>query len=110
MPFAGDWIPAASPGEEQPFSLDWTPQLLNGDTIVSITSAELAVYEGVDPDAPSWLIGSPYLVGNVVSQVIGGDSPDGLQPGVTYRLTFTVLTTQGKTLVNFAHIACAPLA
>ncbi len=109
MPFAGDWSPATSPGESQPFSLDMTAQLVNGDTIASVSS-DLAAYVGSDADASSWLIGSPYVTGNIVSQIIGGDSPDGLQPGVTYRLTFTVTTTQAKTLVNYAHIACLPLA
>ncbi len=112
MPFAGDFTPGPSPGETQPFSLDMTAQLVNGDTIpmVPTITATLVAYEGVDADASSWLIGSPYASGNILSQVIGGAMPNGLQPGVTYRLTFTVTTTQNKVLVNYAHIACAALA
>ena len=37
------------------------------------------------------------------------DMPGGLQPCVVYRLTITVRTSQGKTLVNYAHVACKPI-
>lgn len=105
MPFAGDYLPPPSPGEVQPFSLDFSPQLVGGDTIVTV-SARLEAYEGSDPNAGSAATGAPIVSGSLISQWIGAPLPDGLQPGVIYRLTMTAHTSQGKTLVNHAHLAC----
>ncbi len=38
--------------------------------------------------------------------MIGGTLPNGLQPGVVYRLTFTVTTAAGRTLSDWGFIPC----
>jgi len=109
MPFAGDYQPPASPGENQPFSMDFGPQLVNGDTLNGSVVAALEAYEGTDANAAGALKGAPTVAGSIITQWIGGAQPGGLQPCVVYRLTFTAVTAQGKTLINYAHLACKPI-
>ena len=108
MPFAGDYTPPTSPGEAQPFAMDFGPQLIGGDAISSAVCL-LEAYEGEDANAADALTGAPIIQGTIVLQWIGADMPGGLQPCVVYRLTVTVITSQGKTLVNYAHVACKPI-
>lgn len=108
MPFTGDYTPPVSPGEAQPFSMDFGPQLIGGDAISS-AEALLEAYEGDDPNAAAAVTGAPIVSGTIITQWIGGDMPAGLQPCVVYRLTMTARTSQGKTLINYAHVACKPI-
>ena len=107
MPFAG-YYSSCDPGEIQPYSIDFANQLATGDLIASATSS-LAADQGIDRNASSWLVGSPAVDGAVVSQVIGGALPTGLQPGVVYRLTFTITTASGRTLSDYGFIPCSPV-
>ena len=104
MPFAGTAYPPTTPSELQPFSLDFTPQMEN-DSIASVSTA-LTVAVGSDPNASDWLVSTPAVVGNVVTQEIGGVMPGGLQPGVTYIWTVVVDTANGYQRINYIHIPC----
>jgi len=105
MPFAG-YFSSCDPGETQPYSIDFANQL-SGDSIVSI-AATLAADQGADARASSWLLASSFS-DTVCTAMIGGALPNGLQPGVTYRLMFTVTTADGRTLSDYAFIPCAPI-
>lgn len=105
MPSVGDFKPDGSPGEAEPFSIDFAARLATGDSIASVASS-LSVHYGADPAASSRLTGSAYFVGTVASQAL---SLSGLLPGVTYNLAFTVTTAKGSTLVDFGRIACAAI-
>ena len=107
MPFCGTYWPPASPGEIQPFSIDMTSQLETGDSIPADgVTATLAVHQGNDPQVQNWLQGSPFVTGAIVTQFVGAPYPQGLQPGVSYVLTFNVTTAFGRERVNFAYILC----
>lgn len=107
MPFCGTYWPPASPGEIQPFSIDMTNQLETGDSIPADgVTATLAVHQGTDASPSSSLQGAPFVTGNIVTQFVGGALPQGLQPGVSYVLTFNVVTAFGRDRVNFAYILC----
>lgn len=108
MPFAG-YYSSCDPGETQPYSIDFANQLATGNSIASTTSS-LAAEQGIDRNASSWLVGSPTISGTVVSQVIGGAMPNGLQPGVVYRLTFTITTASVRTLSDYGFIPCSPVS
>jgi hypothetical protein len=105
MPFAG-YYSSCDPGETQPYSIDFSNQLATGDSIVSAAAA-LVADQGSDRSASSWLVGSPTTNGTVVSQVIGGAMPNGLQPGVVYRLTFLIATASGRALSDYGLIPCS---
>jgi hypothetical protein len=109
MPFAGSYSPC-DPGETQPYSIDFANQLVTGDSISSVANVTLVSDQpGADPNASSWLVGSASISGTIVSQVVGGSLPNGLRPGVVYRLTFTVNTTGGRTLSDSGFIPCNPI-
>jgi len=115
MAYVGDFAPWHVPGETKPYSIDFTAPLAPSDTIASVT-ADLAVapvqpqgFTGTDPSPDTRLVGSPTFSGAVCTQLVGGAMPGGLQPGVVYRLSFTVVTTGGRTLVSYAHILCGAL-
>jgi len=105
MPLAG-YYSSCDPGETQPYSIDFSNQLATGDSIVTATSS-LVADQGIDRSAFSWLVGSPSINGTIVSQVIGGAMPNGLQPGVVYRLTFVITTASGRTLSDYGLIPCS---
>ena len=109
MPFSGVYYPPTSPGEIQPFSIDFGSQLAVGETLVGTPVAQLVVINGVDASPGSSVIGAAVINGTLVSQNIGGVAPGGLQPEVVYNLILTATTSSGKTLVNNAHIPCADI-
>ena len=107
MPNAGDYMPYSTPGEVQPYSIDFGAQLPIGDAIAGVASslvvAEQARLEftGSDTNPAINLVGQPSFLGTVCTQTVGP-----LEANVVYRLTFTVATTGGRTLINYAHICC----
>lgn len=109
MPFAGTFTPAASPGETQLYSLDFAAQLEPGDSIQSATST-LTIHCGSDPNAAACLLSAPSVSGTVVSQLIGGALPGGLQPGVDYVWTVSVVTAFARIRVNYAYLPCAAIS
>jgi hypothetical protein len=100
MPFAGIYSPPPNPGEAQPFSLDFSAQILTGEQIASVTSS-LTLKSGVDAAVASRLIGAPSFSGSVCSQTVGN-----MVGGATYILTFTALMSSGRVLQNYAYIPC----
>lgn len=109
MPFAGTFVPAASPGETQPYSLDFGTQLEPGDSIQSVIST-LSVHCGSDPNAAACLVSAPSVSGTVVTQMIGGALPGGLQPDVDYIWAVTIVTAFARTRVNYAYLPCAAIS
>ena len=107
MPNAGDYLPYSTPGEVQPYSIDFGGQLPTGDAIVSVVGTLVVAeqarlgFGGSDPNPAANLVGSASFFGTVCTQTVGP-----LQANVVYRLTFSVVTTAGRTLINYAHICC----
>lgn len=104
MPYAGAFS-AVNPGELISFSIDFGPQLATGDSINNATSAVTA-FVGTDANAAALAINTPTITGTIISQFLGGAAPGGFQVGVTYSWTVTAYTTQGMTLINYAHVPC----
>jgi hypothetical protein len=106
MPFAG-YYSSCDPGETEPYSIDFANQLVTADALSSVASVTLVSDQpGADPNASNWLVGSASISGSIVSQVVGGSIPNGLRPGVAYRLTFTVNTISGRVLSDWGFILC----
>jgi lysophospholipase L1-like esterase len=104
MAFAGDFKPKFVAGTSEVFSLDFAKVLDTGDAISSVTSS-ISVHYGADPDAASWLSGSAYFSGTVVSQRLSG-----LVGGVVYDLIFTVSTANGNTIIKFGRVTCVAVS
>lgn len=85
-------------------SLNFAPDLSTTDTIASVTVNVAADTGFTDPNASNLRIGTPIISGFVVSQMVGGPSPGGFQPGVTYLLTMAAVTAAGETVVLEAKI------
>ena len=105
MPYAGDYLPYCSPGESQPYSIDFANQL-GGDSIASVASSltaasnkPLSFFE-TEADASANSVGPPSF-GTACTQGVGL-----CQPNVAYALSFTVITAGGRTLINYGHIYC----
>jgi hypothetical protein len=107
MPNAGDYLPYSTPGEVQPYSIDFATQLPVGDAIAGVVSSLVVAeqtrlgFGGSDTNPAANLVGSASFFGTVCTQTVGP-----LQANVVYRLTFSVVTTAGRTLINYAHICC----
>ena len=107
MPNAGDYLPYSTPGEVQPYSIDFCAQIPVGDAIASVVSSLVVAeqarlgFTGSDPNPASNLVGPPSVFGTVCTQTVGP-----LEANVVYRLTFIIATTGGRTLINYAHICC----
>jgi len=105
MPLAGDFLPYSTPGEMQPYAIDFAAQISTGESISSVTSALTvakvtpAGFNGTDLSPSTNLVGPPAFAGTVCSQNVGP-----LQANVVYLLIFTVTTTAGRTLINYGHI------
>lgn len=106
MPYAGDYLPYSSPGEVQPYSIDFANQL-GGDAIATVTSALTVAsnkpfsFYGSDADPSANLVGPPSFSGTACTQVVGP-----CLPNVAYALSFTVTTMGGRILLNYGHIYC----
>ncbi len=98
-----DFDPANST-EDEVYSLDFVNELASGESLLSITSIDLTVFQGTDADPSSHLSGTPSISGTVVSQRLTS-----LTSGVTYTLAMTVLTNQTNTLTLFSRVACRPV-
>jgi hypothetical protein len=105
MPFAGTFTPGPDPGAAEPFSIDFSAQIAEGDSIVSAT-ATLTELNGIDPTPSGCIISPPIISGTVVTQQLGGAAPGGFQAGSLYVWEVVVTTAQGSVLPNFAHIPC----
>lgn len=105
MAFAGDWLPPVNPGEIRSLSITFAPYLSSGDLIQSVTSVAISVYIGTDPNVSALLINNAIIdsTNMIVSQMVG---PHYI-PDTIYRVTVTVLTLAGETLILYGHLACA---
>ena len=97
-----DYDPA-NPDESEVYGLDFTNDLASGETILTVTS-DLTVFDGTDADPTSHLSGSPSVSGATASQRLVD-----LTSGVTYTLSFNVVTTMSNTLTLFSRVACLPV-
>jgi len=86
------WSPKA-PASKEYFTVDFVRQLATGDTITAASACTVAVLEGTDANPSAMLLGSPVVLGSLVSQELQGGVA-----GVRYTLTFSVTTAQGETL------------
>lgn len=109
MPDVGSYARPHAPGEKVIYPMDFGP-LAVGDAIAAGSAkSDLSVVSGVDASPASHLIGSPTISGTVVSQMVGGDLPNGLKAGVSYALKFSVTLNSGQVLVAKATIHCTSL-
>ncbi len=98
-----DFDPANST-ESEVYSLDFVNDLASGETLSSVSSVGLTVFQGTDASPSSHLSGSSSISGTVVSQRLAT-----LTSGVTYTLSFNVLTSQSNTITLFSRVACLPV-
>ena len=106
--FSKSFSPPALPGDTCAYSIDIAAQLDAGDSL-SGASVTLLVRQGSDSTPSARLVGSATVSGTVVTQVIGGTPPNGLQGGTIYRVVYTATTAAGRTLVNAVELPCASL-
>jgi hypothetical protein len=95
----------ATPGETDFYSIDFARDIPTGDVITSVSTA-LTVHYGTDAAPSSSIIGPPTYAGSVVTQIIGGAYPAGLQPARTYNLILTATTANGYVVVKFGRVNC----
>lgn len=89
---------AADQSEVDLYTLDFVNDLIPGDAIDTAAWA-CTVAVGTDPDASSYLLGTPTIFGTKVTQKAGG-----FLPGIKYVMTATVATRQGLSLVLWAYL------
>lgn len=99
MPYAGEDFPAQSPNESLPLTFKFGEQLVSGETISS-ADWDIEVVQGEDDDVATRLVGTPSNLGADTTHRVTG-----LQSGVSYRLTATVVTSQGNTFELYANVA-----
>ena len=91
-----------TPAVSRNYGADFTKKLV-GNSVFSVV-VTLSVIEGVDPNPAAMLVGSPFIIQNVAAQRLTG----GL-PGVTYLVTYTVISSSGDTLVGQVALPVANL-
>lgn len=103
MYVGGDFDPI-DPGEDEDFTMDFVRDLFSGETISS-AACDLAVAgvcdDGTDSSPSSRLVGLPSISGTKVTQEVSN-----CQPGVYYRLTFTITTSTGRVKKDWSHFWC----
>jgi hypothetical protein len=106
MQYVGRDFDPANPTESKVYSLDFVYTLQSGETINSVTSIDLTVFQGMDANPNSHLTGNPSVSGMIVSQRVGG-----LVAGVTYAFSVTVNTSPpfSNVITLFSRIACRPV-
>lgn len=82
------------PSEAIRYGYDFAPLLVDGDTLLSVTST-IRVIEGEDASAAAMLSGTVAINGSKVSQlVING------VVGVTYKIGFSATTSSSQTFIE----------
>lgn len=108
MPRGNDFS-AIDPTETVNGSWDFAPWLPSGVTIGSIVSTSCTVIAGTDAGAATRLIGAASII---ASPYTGAAASAVLQQwgtmlaGVVYKMTATILTSDGQTLTLYAHQPC----
>lgn len=99
----------AYPGETEVYSLDFTDDLGEGETITGSTWS-LAVVSGIDADVATRISGSPGLADNEAGvQAIATQRLTNLQPGVRYRVQAFATTSNSNTLDLHTFVWCKAL-
>lgn len=85
--------------ESEVFAIDFVNDLQTGETISGLPTVTLTVFSGDDPTPSARLSGDPGVSGTTAMQRVS-------QPlaGVTYIITFSVLTSLGNTKVLYSRI------
>ena len=85
--------------ESEVLSIDFVNDLQTGETLVGLPTVTLTVFSGTDATPSARLSGDPGAVGTVAMQRVA-------QPlaGVTYIITFSVVTSLGNTKVLYSRI------
>lgn len=93
----------ADPGEDEQYFLDFSRDLVAGDTIAStVWSCEVAVSSKVDDaSAASRLVGSPTDAAQQTSHRVVN-----LQAGVKYMLRAVATTSLGHTVSLWSYVQC----
>jgi hypothetical protein len=91
-----DWDPL-DVAETDVFSLNFINDLNVGETILSV-SFSIGVTCGNDPSPASRLMGSPGILGTIVSQTVAHPVE-----GVTYWLAALATTSAGRQIELWAH-------
>jgi hypothetical protein len=87
------------PGETEFLGFNFQPRLANGGGAIQSVTFAVAVLTGTDPAPNAMKIGAPLIQGFIVKQLVGGGVS-----GVLYRITATVVTTTGQTLIESASL------
>lgn len=98
--FIGTYDPA-DPNETDAFSVDLTNRLGTDTLLSNSATVTLSVITGTDAAPNTHLSGGPVIVGNIVTQLIGG-----LVAGVSYEIVFTASTSSGRILSSYGIIPC----
>lgn len=108
MPRGNDF-PSIDPAEVVTGTWDFGPWLPTGVTIVGINAMSVATIIGADASPASRLVGAPQIAKSpstgasqcAILQQIGN-----MIAGVVYRLTASVQTSDGQSLVLYCHERC----
>lgn len=95
-------LPNKLVGSTQTYTFDFTSLLASGETI-STQVCTAAVYSGTDASPSAIISGSASASGAVVSQKITAGTE-----GVIYKVTCTITTSAGQTLVLVGYLAVTP--
>jgi hypothetical protein len=106
--YVGRDFDVANPSESEIFSFDFVNELGSGETISSVSSITLAVFQGTDNNPNGHLSGGSSISGTTVSQRIGGSgAPAGnMIAGVTYTFQITINTSLANILTLYSRIPC----
>lgn len=104
MAILAPMINEKAPADDRVYTIDFVNVLASGDSLVSVTAFTQTVNANLSGGTPANLtLGSPSIIGTVVSIEISGGTAD-----VDYLLTATVLTELGATLVGSAILRVSP--
>lgn len=87
------------PGEAEFVGFNFQPRLAGGGGAIQSVTFAVTVLTGADPAPNAMKLGAPLIQGFVVKQLIGGGVA-----GVLYRITATVVTSNGQTLIESASL------
>ena len=88
--------------EQVILSFDFSAALAPAETLVNGTATvPIILVVGTDATPSLRLIGGPAIIGSFVAQMVGL-----LQPGATYDIIATVMTSASQTLTTNAHQSC----
>ena len=102
--YIGQDFSPTNPAENEIYSFDFVNDLGTGESITSVASVALTVFQGTDGNPSSHLSGGASVSGTVVSQRLAN-----LVSGVTYTFSITVNTSLSNVLELFSRVACLPV-